>query len=136
MCPAKGCGSEIQIRSRQTPRVLRDPWVYYLGGGRFANFWRRDQPFTLESKCLEIYHWRHATYSDDDGELRIDEAKALAYVEASHRDPEAEQGILQHMMRLRDPRGVYAQGGCIDATREHTRWMRPGTSDIVLPGIH
>ncbi len=111
-------------------------WVFYLGGGRFANFWHRDQPFTLESKCLEIYHWRHATYSDDEGELRIDEAKALAHVEASHQDPEAMQEILRQMMRLRDPRGVYAQGGCIDASREHTRWVRPGTSDIVLPGIH
>ncbi len=111
-------------------------WVFYLGGGKFANFWRRDEPFTLESKCLEIYHWRHATYRDDDGELRIDESRALAHVEASLQNPDATRDILQRMLRLRDPRGVYAQGGCIDASREHTRRMRPGTSDIVLPDVH
>jgi len=36
------------------------------------------------------------------------------------------------MMRLRDPKGVYARGGCIDASREHPRFVRPGTSDIRL----
>ena len=29
--------------------------------------------------------------------------------------------------------GVYAEGGCIDATRERVRWVRPGHCDIVLP---
>ncbi|MDD4944087.1 MAG: hypothetical protein PHQ13_11215, partial [Rhodoferax sp.] len=33
-------------------------WVMYMGGGEFTNFWKRDQPYTLEQKCLEIYHWR------------------------------------------------------------------------------
>ena len=39
-------------------------WVIYLGNGLFSNFWARHQPYTLTSKCVEIYHWRHGTYTD------------------------------------------------------------------------
>ena len=39
-------------------------WVFYLGGGLFNNFWERDQPFTLTSKCVEIHHWQHALRAD------------------------------------------------------------------------
>ena len=42
-------------------------WVFYLGGGLFTNFWKRDQPFSLTAKCLEIYHWRHGAYVDEPG---------------------------------------------------------------------
>ena len=38
-------------------------WVFYLGNGQFPNFWRRNKPFTLLSKCVEVYHWRHATWT-------------------------------------------------------------------------
>lgn len=111
-------------------------WVIYLGGGLFANFWRRDEPFTLRAKCLEVYHWRHGTYVDAHGELRIDEARVLAQVRATEADPAAAGEVLARMMRMRDPRGVYAQGGCIDATREHPKWVCPGTADLELPGLH
>jgi hypothetical protein len=40
------------------------------------------------------------------------------------------------MFRLRDPQGVYAQGGCMDTSRESPRWVRPDTTDIVLPGMY
>ena len=43
------------------------------------------------------------------------------------------QQMLERMMRYRDGRGIYADGGCIDATREHPRWMCPGTSTLELP---
>ena len=39
-------------------------WVIYLGQGLFSNFWRRKQPYTLERKALELFHWRHGTYRD------------------------------------------------------------------------
>ena len=52
---------------------------------------------------------------------------------ATLADPEATAVILERMMRIRDPQGVYAAGGCIDATRERVRWVRPGHCDIVLP---
>ncbi|MBL8490281.1 MAG: hypothetical protein JNM82_05825, partial [Rhodocyclaceae bacterium] len=41
--------------------------------------------------------------------------------------------ILGHMERLREPKGCYGNGGCIDTTREYPRWVCPGTSDLVLP---
>jgi hypothetical protein len=44
--------------------------------------------------------------------------------------------ITQRMFRLRDPQGVYAQGGCMDTSRESPRWVRPETTDIVLPGMY
>jgi hypothetical protein len=37
------------------------------------------------------------------------------------------------MIRLRDPQGVYADGGCIDASRECPRFICPDSSDIFLP---
>src|SRR5690606_16260938 len=33
-------------------------WVFYLGDGLFTNFWKRDQPFTVTTKCVELFHWR------------------------------------------------------------------------------
>jgi hypothetical protein len=37
------------------------------------------------------------------------------------------------MMRSRDPQGVYADGGCMDNTRESPRWIHSATTDISLP---
>jgi hypothetical protein len=108
-------------------------WTLYLGGGLFANLWRRDAPFTLEGKCLEIFHWRDATWRDAEGELRIDETVVAAQVARTAADPAQRAAVVERMLRLRDLRGVYAEGGCIDRTRESLRWVRPATSDIVLP---
>mgnify|MGYP000075923456 FL=1 len=41
--------------------------------------------------------------------------------------------ILAIMTRYRDGRGIYANGGCVDATREHLRWLCPGHAQIQLP---
>ncbi len=109
-------------------------WVFYLGGGLFTNFWQRDKPYTLTAKCLELFHWRNATYRDQDGELRIDERLVEKRVQASMNDPAEVERILGVMLRYREPQGVYRNGGCIDTSRESPRWVCPGTSDLVLPG--
>jgi hypothetical protein len=109
-------------------------WVMYLGGGLFNNFWKRDCPYTLTDKCVEIYHWRHGLYRDVQGEERIDEERVARLVLASMQDPDEVQRIVAVMSRYREPRGVYtAAGGCIDTTREFARWVCPGTADLVLP---
>lgn len=108
-------------------------WVMYLGGGLFNNFWEREKPYTLDSKCIEIYHWRHATYTDREGELQLDENVVRDRLSGTLKDREETGRILSQMMRHREPGGVYLHGGCIDTTREYVRWVRPGTCDLTLP---
>jgi hypothetical protein len=108
-------------------------WVIYLGEGLFTNFWKHDQPYTLADKCLEIFHWRHATYRDADGDVRMDEAKVETLVAATLLDPAENARIQTLMQRYREARGVYVDGGCLDTTREFARWVHPGTTDMVLP---
>ena len=109
-------------------------WVMYLGSGLFNNFWKRDCPYTMTDKCLEIYHWRHGLFKDAQGEERIDEEKVAQLVRASMQDADEVQRIVTEMSRYREARGVYtAAGGCIDTTREFARWVCPGTADLVLP---
>jgi hypothetical protein len=108
-------------------------WVIYLGHGQFANFWHPQKPYDLESKCLELYHWRHGVFVDAAGQLRMDEEKVAEMVSQTKNDPTLRQYICQRMMRLRDPQGVYAEGGCMDNTRESPRWIHPATTDISLP---
>jgi hypothetical protein len=110
-------------------------WVFYLGNGLFSDFWKRGQTFTLAGKCLEIYHWRHATYRDETGDLRIDEKRVLAGVKSSQDDPREVERILSLMTRMQDARGIYAHGGCMDPTREYPRCILPGTCDIQLPDV-
>jgi hypothetical protein len=47
--------------------------------------------------------------------------------------PAEVERILALMLRIREPAGVYVNGGCIDATREYPRWVCAGTCDIELP---
>jgi len=108
-------------------------WVFYLGNGQFNNFWERGSPYTLTSKCVEIFHWRHGLQKDASGKLIMDEQIVHERVQQTLADPAATAAILERMARIRDPQGVYAEGGCIDATRERVRWVRPGHCDIVLP---
>jgi hypothetical protein len=107
-------------------------WVIYLGNGLFSNFWKRNAPFTLERKCVEIYHWRHATWRGPDGLLRVDEDEVERRVIATEANPLERARVLDMMQRWRDPRGVYDQGGCLDRTRECARWIQPDTCDIVF----
>ena len=108
-------------------------WVIYLGGGQFCNFWQKDQPFDFEAKCLEVYHWRDGLWHDAEGEAQIDEARVADAVARTRQNPAEMQRILARMQRYRDLRGVYAEGGCIDSTREQLRWVAPGTADLQLP---
>lgn len=109
-------------------------WVIYLGNGLFSNFWQRDRPYSLVTKCLEIYHWRDGTYIDAAGDVRMNEAIVAAKVAETAANPAALAQVVARMSRLRDGRGVYADGGCIDFSREFARNVCPGTADIVLPG--
>lgn len=112
-------------------------WVTYLGSGLFTNFWDCRKPYTLTDKCVEIYHWRHGLYTDDDGEARIDEARIAPLIEATKQNPEELQQVLLRMCRYREPRGVYTEaGGCLDTTREFARWVHPGSTDLSLPVAH
>ena len=110
-------------------------WVFYLGDGQFSDFWSRNRSFTLQEKCLEIFHWRNATYRDETGELRMDEKVVQSHVQMSLANPMELEQIMDSVEKQQDPRGVYSQGGCIDPSREYPRWVRIGTSDIVLPDV-
>jgi Protein-glutamine gamma-glutamyltransferase len=107
-------------------------WTVYLGAGHFANMWKRNQPFTLRTKCVEVHHWRDATYRDAEGDLRIDERVVEQKVAETMADPVRTDEVVNRMLRLRDLKGIYAEGGCIDRTREGPRFVRPGTTDIPL----
>ncbi len=111
-------------------------WVFYLGGGQFSNFWQRNKPFTLTSKCVDVYEWRNGTRRDACGELQMDEELVEQLVDKTMTQPAEVECITQRMFRLRDPQGVCGQGGCMDTSRESPRWVRPDTTDIVLPGMY
>ena len=108
-------------------------WIFYIGGGRFVNFWKPNASYTLRNKCMELYHWRHGVRHDG-SRIWMDESIVEARAAESLRHPEEVRQILDRMMRLRDPAGVYAQGGCIDASREAVRSLCPATFSLVLPG--
>ena len=96
-------------------------WVFYLGSGLFSNFWRRDKPFDLTSKCLEIYHWRDGAYINSSGVLSMDESEVERQIALTRQSPTKMDSVMSKMMVYRDPAGVYANGGCIDSTREIPR---------------
>jgi hypothetical protein len=108
-------------------------WVMYMGGGLFSNFWKRDAPFTLESKAIEIFHWKDGVYTDAQGELQMDETVVERLVAQTQADPQARARVLDRMLRMRDPKGVYDQGGCIDTTREYPKSVSREHCDLVLP---
>ncbi len=110
-------------------------WVMYMGGGLFSNFWKRDTPFTLESKAIEIFHWKDGVYTDAQGELQMDETVVERLVAQTEADPEARTRVLERMLRMRDPKGVYAEGGCIDTTREYPKSVSREHCDLVLPAF-
>jgi hypothetical protein len=93
-------------------------WVIYLGGGRFCNLWDRQRPYTLEEKCLEIYYWSQCVEVSPAGVPWMNEAVVKERVQLALSDPAIKKPILQKMMVYRDPAGVYADGGCIDLSRD------------------
>ena len=111
-------------------------WVCYLGAGKFVNFWDKSSPYTLETKCVEIFHWRDAVYQDRGGCLKIDEYIVQRKMRETLADPDQLNAVLATMMKYRDPAGIYADGGCIDMTRDSLRWILPETSKIALQQHH
>jgi hypothetical protein len=93
-------------------------WVIYLGGGRFCNLWDRHRPYTLEEKCLEIYYWSQCVEVSPAGILWMNEAVVKEQVEKALHEQDLSGPILKKMMVYRDPTGVYADGGCIDLSRD------------------
>jgi hypothetical protein len=93
-------------------------WVIYLGGGRFCNLWDRQRPYTLEEKCLEIYYWSQCVEVSPAGLPWMNEAVVKERVQLALSDPAIKNPILRKMMVYRDPAGVYADGGCIDLSRD------------------
>jgi hypothetical protein len=108
-------------------------WVIYMGSGLFSNFWKRDQPYTLITKCVEIYHWRDGLQTNAEGELWIDESVVEARMADTLRNPTKLKRVLERMMKMRDPKGVYADGGCLDSTREYPKQIFPGSNELRLP---
>jgi hypothetical protein len=106
-----------------------------MGAGLFSNFWDCSRPFSLDEKCVEVFHWRDGAYVDGAGVWCMDEAVVAQQVALSVSDPLQLQSILLGMKKYREPSGVYQNGGCIDATRESPRLLRPQTCDIVLRDI-
>ena len=93
-------------------------WVIYLGSGRFCNLWDCQSPYTLEEKCLEIFYWSQSTAVNDSGVLFMNEDLVKERVNKALNDPALSRSILEKMMVYRDPTGVYADGGCIDLSRD------------------
>jgi hypothetical protein len=110
-------------------------WVIYMGGGLFSNFWKRDQPYTLETKCVEIYHWRDGLRINSEGDAWIDESIVEACVQSTLADPKKLGHVLQLMMRMRDGKGIYATGGCLDASRERPQQVSTGDCELNLPDM-
>jgi Protein-glutamine gamma-glutamyltransferase len=110
-------------------------WVIYMGGGWFSNFWKRDQPYTLESKAIEIYHWRDGVKTQAHGPLEMDESVVEAHVAQTMANPQLKRQVLERMLRMRDPQGVYAEGGCLDTTRECPRSVSLDHCELVLPNF-
>lgn len=108
-------------------------WVIYMGGGQFSNFWAHDLPYTLQRKCIEIFHWRDGLVSGAQGQMHMDESRVAAAMQVTLQSEQATQAVLNKMMRWRDVQGVYADGGCIDTTRECARHVGPAHCQLVLP---
>jgi len=109
-------------------------WVIYLGSGQFANLWNKSHPYTLEGKCIEIYHWRHSVSKNTLGQLEINEGLVKELVEETLSSDIQSQHVIDVMMKYRDPQGVYEDGGCIDITRDTFRWVHPDSTNIKIMG--
>jgi hypothetical protein len=107
-------------------------WVIYLGGGRFCNLWDRARPYTLEEKCLEIYYWSQCVEVSPAGVPWMNEAVVKERVQLALSDPAIKKPILQKMMVYRDPAGVYADGGCIDLSRDSFSPVRGRASSAYI----
>jgi hypothetical protein len=63
----------------------------------------------------------------------MDESVVEAQVTQTLANPKAKAQILERMLRMRDAKGVYAEGGCIDTTREYPKGVSRSHCELVLP---
>jgi hypothetical protein len=62
----------------------------------------------------------------------MDESIVEQKVQSTLADPAATAAVLQRMQRYKDGRGIYADGGCMDTTRESPRWVGPQHCAVTL----
>jgi hypothetical protein len=84
---------------------------------------------------VEIYHWRDGLRTHPNGEAWIDENIVEARVKETLSDPQKKSRVLDLMMRMRDGKGIYAEGGCLDASRECPQQIYVGDCELKLPII-
>ncbi len=65
----------------------------------------------------------------------MDESVVEQRVAQTLADPQALQQVLSRMLRMRDAKGVYAEGGCLDTTRECPRSVSRDHCELVLPSF-
>lgn len=114
---------------------LEGSHTIYLGGGAFADFWKKGATDTLTTKCLAIFYWRQSLCRDPQGVLQVDGPKVETLVNQALGDPAEAERILRDMVQLQSPRGACGGGG-IEPTRDFLRLVRPGTTDLVLPDVN
>ena len=113
-------------------RGFEGSWVIYFGSGLFSNLWDKSNPYTLETKCIEIYHWRNSVRKDKLSVLGINEDLVKELVDQTLNSEEQTHKVIDVMMKYRDPQGVYADGGCIDITRDTFRRVCPDSTSIQI----
>jgi len=107
-------------------------WVCYLGAGQFVNLWDKTEPYSIEKKCVEIYHWRDGLQPLESGHVTMNEDIVHEKMQATFADAEETRRVLALMMEYRAPPGVYGMGGCIDMSRDSLKWLCTETSNISL----
>ena len=78
-------------------------WIFYLGDGLFTNFWKCERPYTLVSKCVEVFYGRHATFTDGEGDLRVQENIVEQCVSQTLTDRAQTAEVMQTLLHLRAP---------------------------------
>ena len=129
-------GSRVWFNNPEEHSVQADgfegSWVCYLGCGEFVNLWDHTKPYSIEKKCVEIYHWRHGAFTLDSGTVAMNEDVVGEKMLSTLSDTEETRRILALMMEYRAPPGVYGMGGCIDMSRDTLKWVCEGTTNIQL----
>ncbi len=107
-------------------------YTFYLGAGRFADFWKPSHAELLTTKCLTMFYWRLAIYRDGGGVAHIDEVRVAGLVARTLANPAEVGRILRVMLRIQDAPERFG-GGCLDPTRDHVRQTCRGSSDLTFP---
>ena len=66
------------------------------------------------------------------GVIGINEDLVKELVDQTLSSKEQTHNVIDVMMKYRDPQGVYADGGCIDITRDTFRRVCPDSTNIEI----